>query len=233
MGAAIAKIFYENGEKLIIVGRNQVDYELNIASLEKNKNQRIKFIKSDLDDPSSIERIIAELKERKLVISKLIYNYGGTVGSRNIHDDFDGWQLCLWKNVYFSARFNSEILKLEQLCSALSRIIHVSSASARHLMGAQTYATAKALLNAYVATSGRQLAKKGIVQLAVAPGALDTTQGPWKTKSEEQLKDFLDHYQFCGHLGDEDTIAKLIFALSGEAGNFCHGNIIDCDGGSV
>ena len=52
-------------------------------------------------------------------------------------------------------------------------------------------------------------------------------------KSKDVLNDFLSHYQFSGELGSENTISELVFSLCGPAGDFCHGNIIECDGGSI
>ena len=233
LGAAISAKFLAEGKKILMIGRSEEAFERFISTYADCDTSLIKFIRQDLDLSNAVPNLIQQFLAQEISVDGIIHNYGGTVDSRNIHDDFQQWDLCLWRNVFFAARLNASILDNFKLSNNLNRIIHVSSASARHLLGAQTYATAKSLLNAYVKSSGRQLATRGIVQLALAPGALNTTEGPWSKKSEVQKIDFFDHYQFSRLLGDERTIAELVFALYGPAGNFCHGNIIECDGASV
>jgi len=233
LGAAIVRTYAENGWNVHVVGRNKLAFDKLKQSLQLvGEKQEIKFTQIDLDLPSSPFLVYDSIRLTGR-IDCIVYNYGGTVQTRRVGPDLTDWLKCLWKNVLFSAQLNALTCQDESIRTKLRRIIHISSASGRHLMGSQLYSTAKALLNSYVRTNGRLLAKEGIVQMAIAPGALDTTDGPWKYKPVTVRDDFLGHYQFCGFLGSEDTVAKLVYCLSGPAGDFCHGNIIECDGGSL
>jgi len=234
LGAAIVRSFLKNHCNVLIVGRSVEAFDEFRSKLAANIDisNLLGFFEIDLDRSNSPEDVCDHLRNNYTVTS-IIHNYGGTVNGRNVSSDLSDWNACLWKNVMFSAKFNALITENVDLGTNLRRIIHISSASARHLLGSQLYATSKALLNAYVKTNGRLLARKGIVQLAVAPGALNTKNGPWESKPDVILRDFLEHYQFCGHLGHEDTIAELVYALNGPAGEFCYGNIIEVDGASI
>lgn len=202
-------------------------------SLAEEDKKRILFFAADLDEKTSVESVVSFCRSIKISPKYLVHNYGGTVTSRTVDEGLDGWLECLWKNVFFSAAMNSAFVADKQLNARMTRIVHVSSVSARHLLGSQVYATSKALLNAYVRSNGRLIAPRGIVHLAVAPGALNTLNGPWSKKDPSLLKDFLAHYQHAGFLGAETTISRLIYDLCGPAGDFCHGNVIECDGGTV
>ncbi len=234
LGASIARCFLMNQRRVLIVGRSRSAFDEFKSQFDSSLERAgfLSHLKVDLDDLGS-PREIHNYLTQNYKIRTIIHNYGGTVKERIISSDLSEWNACLWKNVFFSAKMNALMTEDIRCGGHLKRIIHISSASARHLMGSQLYATSKALLNAYVKTNGRILARSGIVQLAVAPGAIATTKGPWESKPKAILEDFLSHYQFCGHLGSEDTIAALVFALDGPAGEFCHGNIIEADGASV
>jgi 3-oxoacyl-[acyl-carrier protein] reductase len=235
LGKSIALRFLKANWDVVVVGR---------SSASRNDSQRIDspvasgrgkltFLMADLDQRESVSFVFNDLCSQKLKPRVIVHNYGGTVSTRLVSEGLDGWFQCLWKNVFFAAELNARVLADVEISSDLSRIVHVSSASARHLMGSQVYATSKALLNAYVRTNGRIVSRRGVIQLAIAPGALNTENGPWSRKSKDVLNDFLSHYQFSGELGSENTISELVFSLCGPAGDFCHGNIIECDGGSI
>jgi 3-oxoacyl-[acyl-carrier protein] reductase len=235
LGAAIATRFLEAKWNVLVVGRSGTGLccEENREQYQDGDHGTLSVLRADLDQKGFLSEIIDYLLQNKLRPRVMVHNYGGTVSKRLVSEGLEGWLECLWKNVFFSAEINSRVLKNSEISFYLNRIVHISSASARHLMGSQVYSTSKALLNAYVRTNGRLIAKRGVVQLAVAPGALDTDNGPWSRKGSDILDDFLRHYQFSGHLGSEQTISELVFNLCGPAGDFCHGNVIECDGGSL
>lgn len=235
LGASITNEFISRDKGVLVVCKDQQRFNMLVERLELSaeKMQRIRFLEADLDDRGSVSLIVDQCISLGFRPLHLIHNFGGTVATRTVDDSLEGWLECLWKNVFFSSSLNTAFVKNFELSKRLTRIVHVSSVSARHLMGSQVYSTSKALLNAYVRSNGRLVARKGIVQLAVAPGALNTSGGPWSKKSAEALSDFLSHYQLSGFLGAEATVSRLIYDLCGPAGDFCHGNIIECDGATI
>jgi 3-oxoacyl-[acyl-carrier protein] reductase len=235
LGKSIASRFLNANWDVVVIGRSLASRDDNqpMEGPISSGHGKLSFIIADLDRRESVTELYEDLHSRQLKPKAIVYNYGGTVSTRLVSEGLDGWLECLWKNVFFAAELNTRILADMEISSELSRIVHISSASARHLMGSQVYATSKALLNAYVRTNGRIIARRGVTQLAIAPGALDTENGPWSRKSRDVLNDFLSHYQFSGQLGSESTISELVFQVCGPAGEFCHGNVIECDGGSV
>ena len=66
------------------------------------------------------------------------------------------------------------------------RVIHISSISAVMLRGNPLYASAKAFLNAYVTTVGRQLASTGVLLCSVMPGAVAFPGSYWDKFVKEE-----------------------------------------------
>jgi len=126
------------------------------------------------------------------------------------------------------------------------RVIHVSSISARTLRGNGLYSSAKAFLNSYVTTLGRELAASGVVVSAVMPGAVafegsywdkrwqDTAPRPdGERNGREICMDYLRHHQAANRFGTPEEIADLVLFLSSSQASFMQGCIIPVDGGSM
>src|SRR5699024_1725848 len=96
----------------------------------------------------------------------IVHNVGGSLVSRNHLASSAEWEYALKFNALASIDMNS-ILIPPMVERGYGRVIHISSISAIMLRGNPLYASAKAFLNAYVTTVGRQLAPTGVLLCSV------------------------------------------------------------------
>ena len=108
----------------------------------------------------------------------VIHNVGGSLISRNHLAGAEDWNYALKFNAIASIDMNSVLIP-PRIERGNGRIIHISSISAVMLRGNPLYASAKAFLNAYVTTVGRQLAPTGVLLCSVMPGAVAFEGSYW------------------------------------------------------
>ena len=116
------------------------------------------------------------------------------------------------------------------------KVIHVSSISAIMLRGNPLYASAKAFLNAYVTTVGRQLAPTGVTLCSVMPGAVAFEGSYWDKFIKEghpRVEDYLRHHQAIDRFGTPEEVANLVVFLASEKSSFMPGANIPIDGANM
>ena len=117
------------------------------------------------------------------------------------------------------------------------RIIHVTSIHGeRGETGASAYAMAKAALNQYCRCLAVELADKGILVNAIAPGFIDTPMSVVDGKNELESEWFRRDYVEGRHLplrraGKPEEIAGVAFFLAGPDASYLTGQVVTVDGG--
>lgn len=165
----------------------------------------------------------------------VIHSIGSSMVSRDPLSDAGEWEYALRYNALAAIDMNSVFLPA-MLARGSGKVIHISSISAVALRGNPLYASAKAFLNAYVTTTGRQLAQRGVALCSIMPGAVSFPGSYWDELIREghpQVKDFLRHHQAAGRFGTPEEIADMAVFLASERAAFLYGANIPVDGGSM
>ena len=117
------------------------------------------------------------------------------------------------------------------------RVIHITSIHGTHTeAGASAYSMAKAALNGYCRSMAIDLAPKGILVNAIAPGFVETPMSIIDGVSELESEWFKQNYAEGHHLplrraGQPEEIAGVAFFLAGPDATYLTGQVLTVDGG--
>jgi 3-oxoacyl-[acyl-carrier protein] reductase len=117
------------------------------------------------------------------------------------------------------------------------RIVHITSIHGVHSeSGASAYSMAKAAMNQYCRSLAIELAPKGILVNAIAPGFVETPMSIVNGVSELETEWFRQNYVEGHHLplkraGQPEEIAGVAFFLAGPDASYLTGQVITVDGG--
>ena len=124
-----------------------------------------------------------------------------------------------------------------KLMSEGGRIVHITSIhGTRAEKFASSYATAKAAINQYCRSAALELAPKGILVNAIAPGFVNTAMSVVDGENELEGQWFKDNYVDSHHLplrraADASEIAGVALFLAGNDASYITGQVIAVDGG--
>jgi 3-oxoacyl-[acyl-carrier protein] reductase len=117
------------------------------------------------------------------------------------------------------------------------RVIHITSIHGRNSeAGAGAYSMAKAAINQYCRSLAIELAPKGILVNAIAPGFVETPMSIVDGTSELETDWFKQNYVEGHHLplkraGRPEEIAGVAFFLAGPDATYLTGQVLTVDGG--
>ena len=167
LGRALAKGFSDAGAKLFLTGRN----EEALATLHEEVNC-VHTIAADLTDEVAVKLVIDHVLKQEGRIDTLIINAGtladGLVAGLTDDELSRVYEVNLWAGF----RILRAVLKPMILNRSGNIIVISSTAAQRPGVGQAAYASSKAALEAFVRTTARETASRGVRINAVAPGLL-------------------------------------------------------------
>lgn len=165
----------------------------------------------------------------------VVHNVGGSLVNRNHLGGSEEWNYALKFNAMASIDMNSVLIP-PMIENGNGRVIHISSISAVMLRGNPLYASAKAFLNAYVTTVGRQLASTGVLMCSIMPGAVSFPGSYWDEFVKEghpRVNDFLSHHQAVNRFGTPEEIANAVVFMASNKSSFMQAANIPVDGANM
>jgi 3-oxoacyl-[acyl-carrier protein] reductase len=189
----------------------------------------------DYSDPLVIQNMGETLKSRWGQVDVLV-NCAGVSQSANVVDS----SIEHWRKPFDTMLEGG--VRTTRICAPLmpngGRIIHVTSVHGdRAEPGSSAYAMAKAALNQFCRGLAVELAPRGILVNAIAPGFIDTEMsiGP-DGISELETEWFRSNYVDGHHLplrraGRPEEIAGVAAFLAGPDATYLTGQVITVDGG--
>jgi NAD(P)-dependent dehydrogenase (short-subunit alcohol dehydrogenase family) len=189
----------------------------------------------DYSDPEVIQKMGDTLKTRWGRVDVLVNCAGVSQPAQVIDSPMEQWRKP------FDTMFEGGV-RTTRLCVPLmpngGRIIHVTSIhGGRAESGSSAYAMAKAALNQFCRGLAVELAARGILVNAIAPGFIDTEMsiGP-DGVSELETEWFRSNYVEGNHLplrraGQPEEIAGVAAFLAGPDATYLTGQVITVDGG--
>lgn len=234
IGRGIAEGFAKEHTNIVAVARSEELLQEVKESCLLVGAESFETITADIMNTDTAE-FARELMDRFGVFDIVVHNVGGSLVSRDHLSGIDDWNYALRFNALEAINMNSVLIP-PMVERKYGRVIHISSISALMLRGNPLYASAKAFLNAYVTTVGRQLAPSNVVLCSVMPGAVAFPGSYWDNFVKEKhprVDDFLRHHQAANRFGTPEEIANAVIFMASDCSSFMAATNIPVDGANM
>lgn len=234
IGRGIVMGFAEEGCRIVAVARSaELLEDVKAEALSKGAAS-VETVVQDIMECDT-QAFADDLMKHYGVFDVVVHNVGGSLISRNHLGGADDWNYALKFNAVAAIDMNSKLIP-PMVDRGYGRVIHISSISAVMLRGNPLYASAKAFLNAYVTTVGRQLAPTGVLLCSVMPGAVAFEGSYWDKFVKEghpRVEDFLRHHQAANRFGTPEEIANAVVFMASDKSSFMQATNIPVDGANM
>jgi NAD(P)-dependent dehydrogenase (short-subunit alcohol dehydrogenase family) len=228
MGLATARLFVQEGAKVIITGRRQKDLDEAVESVGKG----IEGVQGDVSKLSDLDRLHDHIKNRYGRVDIIFANAG--IGKLNplgnvSEEEFDQVFDINVKGVFFTVQ---KLLPL--IPDGGSIILNASIAGSTGIEAFSVYSATKAAVRSFARTWTSDLKARKIRVNTLSPGPIETPIFGKTGLSEEQVNGFkagLSQQVPLGRIGHVDEIAKPVLFLASDDSSFITGIELTVDGG--
>jgi dihydroanticapsin dehydrogenase len=227
IGFETAKLFSENGAKVVITSKNS-------QNLKDATNQisNLLPIIADIRKEEDVKKVIEKTIEEFGKLDILVNNAGIFPRIKQLHEISElEWNDVLDVNLNGQFRFTKFAIPYLQKSSG--SIINVSSDAglkAYEGFNADAYSAAKAALIVLTKCWALEYAKDRIRVNCVCPGVVDTDMTKPFLQTEKD-REFMDNDHPLGRIGKPEEVAKSILFLASEDSSWTTGAILAVDGG--
>lgn len=226
IGLATAKLFVEEGAKVVITGRNQST--LNAAAEELGAANAL-GIQAETTDPASLEQAVAAAVERFGALD-IVFANAGISG----YTPVGGTELPLFEKVLrtnVTGVFFTIQAAVPHLKEGASVILNSSVLANGGSPGTSAYAASKGAVSSMAKVMVSELAPRGIRVNTISPGATRTPI--WGDSEGLAAKEAaLTRSVPLKRLGEPEEIAEVAVFLASDAASYVNGADIGVDGGS-
>jgi len=230
LGAEAAVALAELGANLLLIARTKKDLEA-VRMRCKNPNRHLS-IAADLTNIELLENSIQKAKSFLKSIDCIVHAAGGGLKKYDPLLDFKDLMLLFTLNVGAAAQINNLVIP-DMVKRKRGNIVHVGSIAGRESIASVGYCTAKAALNMYVRSLGREFAGTGIVITGVNPGgfiAPGNSMERLRTNNPEHFKNFAEKLP-RKRLAEASEIIPMVLFLCSDKASMMGGCMVPIDAG--
>jgi len=231
IGLATAQRFVSDGAYVFITGRRQSELDAAVKQIGKNN---VSSVQGDVSNLADLDRLYAEVKERKGSIDILFANAGvgelvplGAITEAH----FDKMFGINVKGLLFTVQ-----KALPLFHDGGSIILNASIAASKGFEASSVYSATKAAIRSFARTWTVELKHRKIRVNAVSPGMIDTPGLNGLAQSQEQIEQFKTSFVSTvplGRMGSPDEVAKVASFLASDESSFITGIELFVDGGAA
>ena len=230
IGLACAKRFAQEGARVFMTGRRQVELDAAVAEVGGNAGG----VQGDIANLADLDRLYATVREEAGRIDILHANAGG--GSFAALSDITEEQY----DRIFAANVKGTLFTVQKalplLVDGASVILTGSTAAITGAPAFSVYGASKAAIRSFARGWILDLAPRRIRVNVLAPGATSTPGLHGLAASEEQDRQFVAAMEAAtplGRMGRAEEIAAAALFLASDESSFVNGSELFVDGGSA
>ena len=235
IGAAIARRLAADGFAIAVADIDPAGAETRVAALREAGHAAHAFT-ADISDAASVDALVAAVHEWGGTIDALVNNAGIT----GPHGSFATYDRATWRRVIdidlVGTMLCTQAVMPIMLAQGSGRIVNIASIAGKEgNPNLAPYSAAKAGVIGFTKAIGRELAAKGVLVNAVAPGGVGGTAivGAAGTSGTDaaQQRNAVTTGTPMGRLAVPDEIAALVSWLCSPECSYSTGAVYDISGG--
>ncbi|HLP07703.1 MAG TPA: SDR family oxidoreductase [Opitutaceae bacterium] len=222
IGRACARALAFGGWQLVLSGRNQNALAALAAALPGEGHVALA---ADLLTSSGRDVLLREIEKR--VPEATVQCLGGRVPTTV---PCDQWESTMAVNFHAVVAVD-ELIIPHLLARGSGTIVHLSSSAAVHGRAQPAYACAKAALNRYIVTRGRECLPRGVSISGLMPAAVEGDDNDWaraRTADPERYARMCQG-QSLGRPQTTDEVAAVVAFLCSPTGRLFGGCVLPAD----
>lgn len=231
IGKGIAKMFAEEGAKVVVAARREAP----LLETCKLAPDAISHVQMDLTSHDDRARALQTVIDRHGKLDVLVSNAGAQLWKTFAETTDEEIDTIYMTNLAATARFFKQALP--HLTASKGNIVVISSTASRYTVvpsqKLSVYGASKAGLNQLTRTLAPELGPLGVRINAVAPGL---TRGEYSGESldleaDQATRDWIASVTPLGRMGEPEDIAQAVTFFASDRAAWLTGQVIDSSGG--
>ena len=226
IGLACAKLFYNEGAKVAIIGRRKNRLEL----AAKEVKGHILPVVGDLTNNNDLDNLISKTLHAFKKID-IVVNNGGIFSGSSVHETKDeDWNTIMNTNINSVFQLTKRVLP-HMMKRKAGTFVHIASILGLVAApGVAAYNVSKGALLQFNRSIAMEYGSLGIRSNAVCPGLVKTEMTEDLMKDEELMLEWSKDYPI-GRFGVPEDIASACLYLASDESSFVTGVALPVDGG--
>lgn len=229
IGRATAKLFAEEGAKVVVAARRQAELDALVAEIEEADGTAI-ALAGDVTDEAYAKALV-DLAIERFGGLDIAFNNVGAVGPMGPISDLSlkGWRETLDTNL--TSAFLGAKHQVPAMVERGGGSLIFTSTFVGHTVGMPgmtSYAASKAGLIGLTQVLAAEYGPKGVRVNALVPGGTDTPSATFKTP---ESRSFVENLHALKRVAEPEEIARAALFLASDASSFTTGSALFADGG--